>query len=102
MTFSVRWPDGRTQDCYSPSLVVHDHLEPGVRYRVDDFTARSTHALGLASERVRAAYGMACTSAAATVAQIRDSAAAYGPQEVVEVLRMHPPLPRAEARGIAS
>jgi uncharacterized repeat protein (TIGR04042 family) len=102
MTFSVRWPDGRTQDCYSPSLVVHDHLEPGTRYTVDDFTARSTHALGLASDRVRAAYGMACTSAMATVAQIRRSAAAYGPQEVVEVVRMHPPLPWADAADVAS
>ena len=32
MTFTVRWPDGRVEDCYSPSLVVHDHLQPGRRY----------------------------------------------------------------------
>lgn len=102
MTFSVRWPDGRTEDCYSPSLVMHDHLEPGASYSVDDFTRRSTHALGLASERVRAAYGLACTSAMATVAQIRRSAAVFGPAEVVEVVRMHPPLPRADTTSVAS
>ena len=22
MTFAVRWPDGRVEECYSPSLVV--------------------------------------------------------------------------------
>lgn len=96
MTFTVRWPDGRVEDCYSPSLVVHDHLEAGARYTVGDFTARAVAALSLASERVRARYGFACTSAAASVERIQQSAAAYPTTGTVEVLSLHPPLPIPE------
>ena len=67
MTFTVRWPDGATQQCYSPSLVVHDFLVDQSDYGIDDFMARSTEALIHASERVRAKFGFACTSAAAQI-----------------------------------
>lgn len=93
MTFTVRWPDGAVQHCYSPSLVVHDHLRAGSTYTVEDFVGRSTTALTAAAERVRAAYGFACTSAAASLADVRAAAAAFAPTEVVEVLRLEPPLP---------
>ncbi|MDN4171882.1 MSMEG_0570 family nitrogen starvation response protein [Nocardioides sp. SOB77] len=93
MTFTVRWPDGRVEECYSPSLVVHDHLAAGTTYSVRDFTARSTTAMAVASERVREKFGFACTSAAATVAQIERSAAAHAPDDLVEVLALQPPLP---------
>ena len=93
MTVTVRWPDGRTQECYSPSLVMHDHLEAGRSYQVEDFTSRSLHALHLASERVREKFGFACTSAAATAAQISRSAAAYAATDEVHVVSMWPPLP---------
>ena len=96
MTLTVRWPDGRVQDCYSPSLVLHDHLAAGSSYTVDDFTRRCVTALELASERVRAAYGFACTSAAETTAQVTRAAEAYEPGALVDVLRMHPPLPAKE------
>lgn len=95
MTFTVRWPDGVVEDCYSPSLVVHDHLRPGARYTVADFLARSESAMEVASERVRARYGFACTSAAATSARLRTAASAFDPEQQVEVLRMEPPLPVA-------
>ena len=90
MTFEVRWPDGRVQSCWSPSLVVHDHLEAGGRYTVRDFARRSGLALELASERVREKYGFACTSAAASRAQIEAAAAAYDAEAQVTVVRMHP------------
>lgn len=96
MNVVVRWPDGREQDCYSPSLVMHDHLREGTRYTVADFELRATHALGIASDRVRAKYGFACTSAAATTEQIARSATAYAPDELVEVVRMWPPMPPDE------
>jgi len=96
MTFTVRWPDGRVEDCYSPSLVVHDHLEAGAHYTVGDFTARAVEALTLASERVRARYGFACTSAAASAERIQQSAAAYPLTGTVAVLSLHPPLPIPE------
>jgi uncharacterized repeat protein (TIGR04042 family) len=96
MSVVVRWPDGREQDCYSPSLVMHDHLVEGGRYTVDDFQGRATRALAIASDRVRAKYGFACTSAAATTEQIARSATAYGPDDLVEVVRMWPPMPPDE------
>jgi uncharacterized repeat protein (TIGR04042 family) len=94
MTFSVRWPDGRVEDCYSPSLVMHDFLAAGTSYSVADFAHRSETALGIASDRVREKFGFACTSAAATTAQVRRSAASYAPDALVEVLSLQPPLPK--------
>lgn len=93
MTFDVRWPDGRTESLYSPSLVVHDHLAPERTYTVRDFTRRATLALETASERVRERYGFACTSAQATIEQVGASAAAYDADDTVLVTRMWPPLP---------
>lgn len=93
MTFTVRWPDGQVQQCYSPSLVMHDFLSVGTAYTVQDFTARSTKALAQATERVREKFGFACTSAAATAEEIVSAARAYGPTSTVEVLDMRPPLP---------
>ncbi|UMG93012.1 MSMEG_0570 family nitrogen starvation response protein [Nocardioides sp. TF02-7] len=94
MTFTVRWPDGEVDDCYSPSLVVHDHLTVG-RYAVAEFRRRATAALDEAGERVRARYGFACTSAAATREHVERRAASFPPNAVVTVLRLHPPLPEA-------
>ncbi|MGV9826100.1 MULTISPECIES: MSMEG_0570 family nitrogen starvation response protein [unclassified Gordonia (in: high G+C Gram-positive bacteria)] len=93
MNVAVRWPDGRIQNCYSPSLVMHDHLEVGGRYTVSDFTSRAGTALAEAAERVRAKYGFACTSAMASADEINSTARQYADNDVVEVISMHPPLP---------
>lgn len=93
MSFAVRWPDGRVEECYSPSLVVHDHLAAGATYTVTELTDRAARAMATASDRVRERYGFACTSAAATVEQVRRSAASYDPTALVEVVAMWPPLP---------
>ena len=37
MHFQVRWPDGREDHCYSPSLVVREHLQVGDSYPLPDF-----------------------------------------------------------------
>ncbi len=92
MTFEVRWPDGTTQRCYSPSLVMHDYLSAGKSYTVHDFVDRSTRALSEASERVRAKFGFACTSAADTTERITTAAARFPEQAVIEITRMHPAL----------
>jgi uncharacterized repeat protein (TIGR04042 family) len=97
MTFTVRWPDGAVVDCYSPSLVMHDHLDEGATYAVADFVSRSVEALDTASARVQAEYGFACTSAMAQREDIERMAAGY-PSGDVTVLRMHPALPSAEVR----
>jgi uncharacterized repeat protein (TIGR04042 family) len=92
MTFTVQWPDTSVQRCYSPSLVMHDHLEVGAEYSVEEFTTRCRTALTEASDRVRATYGMACTSALAQLADIEDRAA--GTSGAVRVLALEPPLPQ--------
>ncbi|MGE0214555.1 MSMEG_0570 family nitrogen starvation response protein [Mycolicibacterium sp.] len=94
MTFQVRWPDGAAQHCYSPSLVMHDYLRVGADYTVAEFVDRTGRALAEASDRMRAKYGFACTSAAATAEQIAHAAARYPAAAVVRVVAMDPaPVP---------
>lgn len=92
MTFQVRWPDGTETACYSPSLVVHDYLVAGAEYPLAEFVERSTTALRVASDRVAATYGFACTSAAQQESEIVAVAATHD-GGAVRVLGMHPPLP---------
>ncbi|MDX3852731.1 MSMEG_0570 family nitrogen starvation response protein [Streptomyces sp. AK02-01A] len=75
--FHVRWPDGATQRCYSPSTVVEDYLAVGVEYELSDFVERSRTALGIAGERVREKFGFFCTGASDQLAHIERTAAAY-------------------------
>lgn len=95
MTFEVRWPDGSTQRCYSPSLVMHDYLCAGATYTVGEFLDRSTRALTEASERVRAKFGFYCTAAAETTERITVAATKYPSDAIIEVTSMQPPLEQA-------
>jgi uncharacterized repeat protein (TIGR04042 family) len=63
MLFHIVWPDGTREACYSPSLVVKEHFEAGQSYEIPEFLARGRAALTIASERVRARYGFACSRA---------------------------------------
>jgi uncharacterized repeat protein (TIGR04042 family) len=94
MTFDVQWPDGRVQRCYSPSLVMHDYLTSGSHYTVAEFVDRSATALREASERVRAKFGFACTSAAATAEEINAAATEFAGDAKIRVVAMHPALER--------
>jgi len=89
MHFTVRWPDGQEQTCYSPSLVVQDFLTPGQAYPLRDFLQRTNEALSIASERVRAKYGFACSRAMDQWADIASQAEGFAdvPQATVHVLR---------------
>lgn len=78
MRFRVRWPDGSESLCYSPSLVIEEHLSEGARYGVAEFLGRATTALGAASERVREKYGMPCPRALREIEQITHRAACFG------------------------
>jgi uncharacterized repeat protein (TIGR04042 family) len=77
MRFVVRWPDETVMACYSPSLVVREHLQVGREYSLDEFLERSRAALTIASERVREKYGFACSNAAAQLAEIDRTAARF-------------------------
>lgn len=70
MRFTIRWPDGSQERCYSPSLVIKDYFSPGEAYPLSGFLERSRTALTIASERVREKYGFACWSAAGQLARI--------------------------------
>ncbi|AEI77262.1 hypothetical protein CNE_1c19220 [Cupriavidus necator N-1] len=61
--FRIRWPDQTDMACYSPSSIVTEHFVEGTAYPLDEFVERARTALGAASERVRARYGYACSSA---------------------------------------
>ena len=74
MHFRVRWPNGATVECYSPSYIIEEYLSVGQAYAVQDFVARTRAALNIASERVRERYGFACSSALDTQATIEQTA----------------------------
>ena len=76
MRFRIRWPDGTSESCYSPSLVIKDFFSPGRTYPLADFVARSRSALNIASERVKAKYGFTCSSAMDQLARIETAAQA--------------------------
>lgn len=89
MHFLVRWPDDSETRCYSPSLVVQDFLVPGESYPLADFVGRAREALGIASERVRAKYGFACSQAMDQLSAIEQIASQFDakPDAQVVILR---------------
>lgn len=95
MLFHVRWPDDTESVCYSPSLVLREHLAAGQSYALDEFLARTRTALEIASERVRVKYGFACSRAADQLAEIEARVAYLAAQEqqdapTVTVTRFEP------------
>lgn len=78
MLFHIRWPDGDTEQCYSPSLVIKDHLTVGATYEVAEFMQRSRTALTVASDRVREKYGFACSRAMGQLAKLEAAAERFG------------------------
>jgi uncharacterized repeat protein (TIGR04042 family) len=91
MHFLVRWPDGAEMRCYSPSLVVREHLEVGHSYQLADFLARSRTALTIGSERVKAKFGFYCTAAMDQLAAIEAHAAGVDPAGAVSVIEFELP-----------
>jgi uncharacterized repeat protein (TIGR04042 family) len=96
MHFQVKWPNGAVDDCYSPSYVIEEYLVVDAEYPVADFVERTSTALTIASERVQARYGFACSSALDQLAAIRGRVAELNAREregKVKVLGFvrHPP-----------
>ncbi|MEP0961966.1 MAG: MSMEG_0570 family nitrogen starvation response protein [Roseobacter sp.] len=75
--FTVRWPDGQTEQCYSPSTVVRDFLTPDTTYPLDDFVTRCRTALEKASTRVEAKFGYRCSNAEAQLSAIERKASTF-------------------------
>jgi uncharacterized repeat protein (TIGR04042 family) len=83
--FVVRWPDGAEETCYSPSRVIKDYFAPGESYPLADFVESSRAALTIASDRVRAKYGMGCGRALAQISRIEEAAAGFAHSEAATV-----------------
>ena len=86
MHFHLRWPDNQEMRCYSPSLVIKDHFSPGARYPLPVFMAGMRTALNVASERVRAKFGFACSMALDQLAAIEAVAQRFDDHAEVEML----------------
>ena len=85
MRFIVRWPDGAKDTCYSPSLVIKDYFREGETYALGDFVARSREALMIASDRVKAKYGHACSRALGQLAEIERAARRFADEPGAKV-----------------
>ena len=86
MHFRLRWPDDQEMRCYSPSLVIKDHFDPGARYPLPVFMDEVRTALNVASERVRAKFGFACSMALDQLAEIEEVAQRFDEHAEVEML----------------
>lgn len=75
--WTVRWPDGREEQLYSPSSVISELFSAGQSYPIDDFLTRARIALERASNRVERKYGFACTSAMAQLDRIEATTATF-------------------------
>ncbi|MEY8879134.1 MAG: MSMEG_0570 family nitrogen starvation response protein [Leptothrix sp. (in: b-proteobacteria)] len=88
MTYRLRWPDASEMRCYSPSQIIRDTFEAGASYALSDFMPRIRQATQIASDRVAAKFGFACSRAADQLDQIEAAAARFAtdPQARVQVV----------------
>ena len=77
MIFHIAWPDGSTEPCYSPSLVIKEYLAIGETYAMPDFLQRSRTALTIASDRVKEKYGFACSRAMGQLSRLESAAGRF-------------------------
>lgn len=80
MHYRIRWPDSTESECYSPSSVIEDYFNPGTSYLLGEFLQRLREATGIASERVRAKYGFACSRALDQLSEVEQQAARFALQ----------------------
>ena len=88
VVFTIQFPDGMTKECYSPSTIVLNHFHQGEEMSVTEFVARSREAFAAASERVRAKFGFACSSAAAQLVSIEEWTSAYAGESTIRILHI--------------
>jgi putative flavoprotein involved in K+ transport len=93
--FTLRWPDGAEQRCYSPSTAIeHVLVQDGV-YPLAELVRRCRTGLERGSERVREQRGFACTAAAEQLAEIEDRARGFEADRSVRVERLARERPNA-------
>ncbi len=73
--FTVRWPDGGIEACYSPSTIITDYFTIGRDYTLSEFLELCRAGLRAASDRVGQQYGGGgCSRAMAQLAAIEMTA----------------------------
>ncbi|MCR4265178.1 MSMEG_0570 family nitrogen starvation response protein [Nitratireductor sp. ZSWI3] len=85
MYWTLRWPDGEEERCYSPSSVITEWFTPGTTYPLPEFLQRARSALNSASDRVERKYGFACSSAMDQLLRIELRGAQFAQQADAEV-----------------
>ena len=83
LRFSITWPDGTAETCYSPSTVIREHFTQDTAYTLAEFLARARSALAAASDRVQARYGMPCSLALGQLASIETTASCYDAASII-------------------
>ncbi len=86
--FTIQWPDGSEQRCYSPSRVVRELVTAGTSYPVHEFMHRIRAALNIGSERVRAKFGYYCSAAMDQLAELDHRSVDFDPDGAVVVLKI--------------
>jgi uncharacterized repeat protein (TIGR04042 family) len=84
--FTVQLPDGTTKECYSPSTVVQRYFVAGEEMPATEFLVRIRQALTAASERVRAKFGFACSSASSQLAEIEQWIGAAPNHAIIRII----------------
>jgi uncharacterized repeat protein (TIGR04042 family) len=72
--FTVAWPDGSRERCYSPSRAILDHFSEGTTYPLPEFLTRARKGLNRAAERVNEVHGFVCPRALAQLQRIEQRA----------------------------
>ena len=87
VNFTVKWPNGQSSNFYSPSTIVYEYFQKGQQWAGQEFLKQSEQALHAASERVRARYGFACSSAMDTLNRIQEQAqlCSLKPENTIEI-----------------
>lgn len=76
-TFTIEWPDGVQENCYSPSSTIDQFIESGQSYNLAEFLQRTTDGLKNASERVRQRYGYHCSNAQGQLQRIQNKSKTF-------------------------
>lgn len=87
--YDVCWPNGQTEKCYSPSSVIKDFIKENEIYPLPEFLELAAEALNEASERVRAKYGYACSSAMDQLRHFRAKAEEFSSDSNVYIKRIY-------------
>src|SRR5204863_8269938 len=97
--FTVRWPDGRTQRCISPSRSIERAIVTGARYPVPEFVRRTRAALEVGNTRLRELRGFACSAASQLVEELAATAEGFAAGELMTIERMRGVRPRRRFPG---